>query len=173
MDNSFVKIGQEHPCSGCPAPCCITHLDSNKPIRSYMDLDWMRYTLNFPDYEFLFYPSGEITLLRWVNCGNFDSEKTSCKVHNSLAQPRTCFYYNPWNCWYKRNFVTPEAPDIVRVNMARFEVWSGEVELDENRIVSRVPTYERLRAIAQQLPITPVLTMNSNCKSSTAVNMQI
>lgn len=153
MNSSFVQIGQQHPCSGCPAPCCSIHLMGARTPANLMDLDWLTFSLNFPDHEVILDKSNQFTLIRWATCRHFETETHKCKVHNTEAQPRTCVYYNPWKCWYKDNFTTDDPPGLVRMNAARFQVFLSEVVLDENNAIVSHPNMMMAKSLTSHIPL--------------------
>lgn len=155
MTGNYIQIGQKNPCVGCPAPCCNLHLMGSKSVENYMDLDWLRYSLGFDDYELLLNMDGSLNLVRWARCGHYDPQGMRCKVYRTPEQPHTCAYYNPWNCWYKRNFTSPESHDVIRLNAERFETFLAEVMLDDNRRIVSRPTFERVRGLVSGIPLEP------------------
>jgi len=119
----------------------------------------VRYMLLFEDAELLLSKDGSwSTMMRRV-CTRLDCEQGRCTVHDSPEQPRTCFFFNPYNCWYKRNFhATDDPPDVVRMGVEGYDAILALVQLDEAGNVIGVPTWEQARAAvraAHGLPDTP------------------
>lgn len=148
-------MGQSNPCAGCPAPCCQMQLVPYRTPKTFMEVDHVRYLLLFPGTEMAVTTNGDWFYLRWVQCQEFDSEGCLCKVHHTPQQPRICFTYNAYDCWYKRNFVTDAPPNLYRLNLERFNVWVNEILFDEAGQIAQAPPFEDAQAIVKEIPIRP------------------
>jgi hypothetical protein len=118
---SFFQQDLTQPCEGCSAPCCtMLVLPHPAPVR-WMDFDFLRYALGFPGMEALLYEDGRWSLVVHRECRNFDARTRRCNVHGTPEQPRTCVYYSPHHCWYKRNFNEAESVDVLRLDQTRLD----------------------------------------------------
>jgi hypothetical protein len=157
---SFNQMMEENPCEGCPAPCCRMHLSEYGVPNSFQSLDYVRYSLMFPGTEFLVSSDGGWSMLRWQTCAALRTDTCTCSLQGTAAKPRVCTTFSPFGCWYKRNFTTEEPPDLYRLDLARFEVWSKEIVFDENGFIVGVPSFERARALLKDIPVQPALRMD-------------
>ncbi len=62
---------------------------------------------------------------------------------------------NPWDCWFKLNFVGELPRNIVRLDLARFDVWLEAVKLGDDGAIESLPSFEQTRELVSQLPIQP------------------
>lgn len=158
---TFHRMLQENPCDGCPAPCCRVHLSPCKVPETFMDLDFVRYSLLFPGTECLVGSDGRWSLLRWQTCQAFAESSCTCTLHGTPQKPRICVTFNPHACWYKRNFTTDSPPDLYRLNLARFEAWVEEIEIDAAGRIAAVPTFERSQELLGSIPLERFLALDS------------
>src|SRR5690348_12621632 len=106
------EYNYSNPCLKCNSPCCQVITIPHKVPVTLMDLDFIRYLVNFPRIEVAVSRSGDWLILIRDVCQHFDRESYLCKVHGTNEQPLTCQYYNPFQCWYKRNFTTANPHDL-------------------------------------------------------------
>jgi hypothetical protein len=130
-------------------------LVSYRTPKTFMDMDHVRYLLLFPHTEMVVTLNGDWYILKWENCHEFESSACTCKLHNTPAKPRTCTTFNAYNCWYKKNFVTEQPPEIYRLNLDRFDIWVNEILFDEQGRIVSAPNFEESQAILNTLPIEP------------------
>ena len=162
---SFAQIMEENPCDGCPAPCCRTQIHAVIPPQDLMSVDHIRFSLLHPERELTIDSQGKFSYVEWTDCSMLDKENFTCKVHGTARQPRTCVHFNPHNCWYKRNFVeTEDAPDLVRMNLERFEKWMEAMVFDENDKLIESPNYQELQEMVKDIALNRVLKMNPDWK---------
>ena len=156
---SFFDRRAANPCHDCSAPCCRMLVFPHGAPGTFMDFDYIRYMMMFEDAEMLLAKDGSWSTLMHRECTRLDREHGRCTVHDSPEQPRTCFFFNPYNCWYKRNFhATQDPPDAVRMGLQGYDAVLALVQLDDAGNVLAVPTWEQARAAvraAQGLPETP------------------
>ena|SRR5258707_8710371 len=151
---SFFKQDLTQPCEGCSAPCCtMLVLPHPAPVR-WMDFDFLRYSLGFPGMEALLYEDGRWSLVVHRECRNFDARARRCNVHGTPEQPRTCVYYSPHHCWYKRNFNGDQTqlapPDVLRLDLAKLDRLLQMIEFDPEGLMVSWPGWPAVRdAIAQ------------------------
>jgi hypothetical protein len=152
---SFDEQSRENPCSGCPAPCCRIQLLFYPTPSKFMDLDQARYRLLAPGAELILSDTNDWLLLHWLTCSLFAEGTCSCSVHGTPAKPKVCVLANPWDCWFKLNFVGEVPRSIVRLDLARFDAWLEAVKLGDDGAIESLPSFEQTREIVSQLPIQP------------------
>jgi len=150
---SFHSITEENPCSGCSAPCCRILLTPHPTPNSFSDLDYIRYVLAFPGTEMVVYPDGRWQLASHKQCSLLDNATSLCTVHGTPRKPKVCVHFDPYRCWYKRNFTTDDAPDIVRLNAGGFERVLEVCAFDDDGVLQASPTWEQLRELAHASPV--------------------
>ncbi len=155
----FDEFTQRNPCAGCPAPCCRSQLVSYKVPATFAEVDHIGYMLQFPHTEIISTLDGLWYVLKWETCSLFAPGTCTCSVHNTPAKPMVCVNYSAFDCWYKRNFVTEQPPNIYRLNRARFDVWVRSIRFDEDGRIVEAPNFEQAQSLVQGIPIEPVLHM--------------
>ncbi|AIK95631.1 hypothetical protein [Candidatus Odyssella acanthamoebae] len=159
LGKTFDDLTKSNPCEGCPAPCCRMQILPCLPPQTLMNLDHMRFSLLFPNTEITISITGEFSLVKWATCQLFDTDSCLCGVHNTPKKPLTCVHFNPHGCWYKRNFVTEDAPDICRLDLKRFERWVQEIEFENDRVIS-APTFQETQEMIRAIRIQPTFKVN-------------
>lgn len=161
-ESTFAQMGQENPCVGCPAPCCRMQLIPYKRPETFMDMDHVHYMLLFPNTEVVVTATGDWFVLEWQECREFEASTCACRVHHSTVQPRICFYYNAYDCWYKKNFVGELPPQIYRLNLSRFEIWVNEILFDDKGKIVSAPCFEKSQEILKATPIEPTFQFQAS-----------
>ena len=145
---TFAALSEEaNPCVGCSAPCCRVLLAPHPTPTTFSDLDYIRYALGFPATEMVVHRDGSWQMLSHRACTLLDGETSLCTVHGTSRKPKVCAFFNPYRCWYKRNFTTDDPPDIVRLDSARFELLLEAVSFDDEERIEAIPSWEALHAI--------------------------
>jgi hypothetical protein len=155
---TFTQLRDKNPCLGCPAPCCRMQLIPCETPETFVDMDYVYYMLLFPNTEMVVTAAGDWHVLKWQDCHEFEPGTYACKVHDSPSQPRICFSYNAYDCWYQRNFVAEQPPQIYRLNLARFDVWVNEILFDSNGRIASAPCFEKSQQILKAIPIEPIFS---------------
>lgn len=137
-----------NPCLDCSAPCCRLLLSPHATPQTFMDLDYLAYVVLLEGVELIISEDGSWQIGRWGRCAHL-TEGALCGVHATDAMPRTCVYFNPFNCWYKRNFevAAADAPDVVRLDRAAFDRLLRAVVVADDGGLAEVPTWAELRAL--------------------------
>jgi len=161
-DMNFQEFNRRNPCTGCPAPCCRMQVSPYTAPADFMQVDHIKYLLNFPNTEILITRSGDWHLVRWGNCCEFEVRDLTCKLHNTPDKPRICVNYNPYNCWYKRIFVINEPPEAYRLNSARFKEWVNGIRFNEQGKVTTTPDFELALEIVKTIPLETTFKMLNN-----------
>jgi len=134
------------PCQDCSAPCCrYIVIPHPTPVR-WMDLDFIRYVLGFPGTEAMISEDGRWSLLITSTCRKLDTATSRCLVHGTPEQPRTCVYFNPHHCWYKRNFFHEPPVDFMRLDLERFEQMLTLLQFDQNGEMVHWPGWKVVKA---------------------------
>lgn len=144
--HGFAELAGASPCDGCPAPCCRMVLSPHPTPTTFSELDYVRYLLGFPDTEVVVHRDGTWQQLSHRAC-MFLSDDARCDVHDTPRKPKVCVFFDPYKCWYKRNFTTDDPPDIVRLDSSRFEALLAACALDDAGRLTEVPSWEELRAL--------------------------
>jgi hypothetical protein len=168
--NSLVQIGKGNPCEGCSAICCSVQIFPIKTPRNFMDVDYMRFMLQFPNTEYILAPNGDFSVVKWERCSFLD-EKNKCKLHGTPEKPKTCTQYNPWNCWYHSVFTANNSPDLIRLNLERYNLWSQYVQFDSNYLVTSMPTFAEAFNLVGSVPIQPVFPNRGQTVAAAGIPM--
>ena len=164
---NFLELTATNPCEGCPAPCCQMQVMPWVPPKSLMSVDHIRFSLLFPNTEFIVAESGEFSLVKWRKCSLLDDTKAMCTVHSTPEQPLTCVHFNPHQCWYKRNFVDTDTPsDVYRLNMDRYKVWIKSVAFNADGEVESFPAFQEAQEMFKDIPISPTFKSSKALKKS-------
>jgi Fe-S-cluster containining protein len=156
MTQSFLEAAGGNPCAGCSAPCCRMVVIPHPAPTTFMDLDYVRYMLGFGRLKMLLTREGDWRVQVEDVCGFLDQQTNLCTVHATDRQPKTCSYFNPHRCWYKRNFTTAEGPDLIVIDQAVFERILELVRCDDDGQIIEQPSWETIQALARELQTPPV-----------------
>jgi hypothetical protein len=155
----FSEMAEANQCEGCSAPCCRIVLTPHPTPQTFSDLDYIRYLLGFPGTELIVNRDGTWQQLSHRTCGLLDVAESRCTVHDTPRKPKVCVFFDPYRCWYKRNFTVARPPDIVRLDLSRFETMLTACALDGNGQLVRAPSWEELRDLvpppAEPAPAEP------------------
>jgi len=147
---NFPEVVEENPCIGCSAPCCRILLIPHPTPATLMDLDYIRYMLGFQGVRMILTREGQWRILVEQQCGLLDSATCRCTVHGTSRKPKTCVFFNPYHCWYKRNFHdTNDPPDLIRISAQGLEIVLQHVRFDENCKISETPPWELVRELVR------------------------
>lgn len=116
--------------------------------QTFLDVDYMRYMLNFPNIEILIDSDGEWSVAVLQTCRHLDTASKKCKVYGTPRRPRICNSYSADQCWYHRNFVSSRPPELVRLDSERFEAMLRFLGFDDLGRIVQAPSWEQLREIA-------------------------
>ena len=141
--STFKEYNKNNPCNGCSSPCCKYLLIAHKAPATWMDLDYIKYLLNFEKIQVTVSKKGEWGILIDLSCINFDLESENCKVHGTSEQPKTCVYYNPYQCLYKKNLLDNGPLTIYKLNSDSFDHWVKFIKFDDNGSIIDAPSFEK------------------------------
>jgi Fe-S-cluster containining protein len=145
MDKNFFEFSQDNPCQECSAPCCKMLLIDYPAPATFMEMDYIRYMLGFPSIKIVLKKDGIWQVKVEQTCSFLDLETNLCTVHNTPKQPKTCAYYNPYHCWYKRNYTQESSPDLVEIDLAKFELLLENIQFDGEGNIAKIPSWEFVR----------------------------
>jgi len=150
-ETNFISKTKINPCEACIAPCCKMVLIDYPPPSTFMDMDYIRFMLGFPSIRVILRKDGIWQVKIIEDCSYLEPDTNKCKVHYTERQPKTCSYYNPYNCWYKRNFLNNEAPEVLEFNSQQFEKLLSIIQFDEEDKISRIPKWEEIKGAIDTL----------------------
>ena len=141
--STFKEYNEKYPCEECSAPCCRYLLIPHKAPNTWMELDFIRYMLNFPKINVTVSKAGDWGILFQQDCTYYDPKKQKCKVHNTPEQPKTCAYFNPYQCNYRLNLENKEPFSIYTLNREKFDHWVQFIKFNEDGTIVEAPNYEK------------------------------
>lgn len=145
---NFLDIAEGNACTGCSAPCCRLLLVPHPTPATFMDLDYVRYVVGFHSAQMILNRDGRWQLLVEQRCRLLDPETNLCTVHNTPRKPKTCVFFNPYRCWYKRNFDKKEnPPELIRIDIDGLEAILPHVRFDEDGNILEIPKWELVREL--------------------------
>jgi hypothetical protein len=145
--HAFQDYAEMNPCDGCSAPCCRMLLIPHPAPSTFMDLDYIVYMLGFPGIEMVLNRNGEWQVLVNQVCRFLDESTNRCTIHGTPEKPKTCVFFNPYRCWYKQNFSTPAAPDVIRLDLRAMKEVLCHVRFGPEGNVLEIPTWEAIREL--------------------------
>jgi hypothetical protein len=149
----FFSLAEENPCTNCSAPCCRMALVPHPAPSTFMDLDYIRYMVGFPSIQMVLNSDGQWQVMIEDTCRFLDPHTNLCTVHNTPRKPKTCVFFNPHQCWYKRNFHNnPNPVELIRIDLEAFEAILEYIRFDENGAIIEIPTWEFMRELVNNLP---------------------
>ena len=149
--STFKELNENYPCQECSAPCCKFLLIPHKSPATYMEMDFIRYVLNFPNINITVSKSGSWGILIEQECIHFDSESDNCRVHKTIIQPKTCSYFNPYQCNYKYNLEKGTPNSIYILTREKFENWVQLVKFNESGEIVEAPSFEASVKLLEKL----------------------
>ena len=151
QSSTFREFNEQYPCKDCSAPCCRYLLIPHKAPLTWMEMDYIRYVLNFPGVNVTVSKNGDWGILFNKTCIHFEEGKQKCKIHNTPAQPKTCSYFNPYQCNYRLNLEESERQNIYILDRKKFDHWIQYVKFDENGKIVDGPSFEKSVEILKKL----------------------
>jgi Fe-S-cluster containining protein len=148
MDETKLSYRQalESPCQGCQASCCTFLPLHDFNVTKLSDLDYALYVSNFDRIELSLVNGGKWRVHYRMECRFFEKETRLCGLHESGEKPNVCKRYNPYSCFYKQMFQSPETDNFIRFNRERLEVFASLLTFDENRNITAFPSVDELRS---------------------------
>jgi len=149
-ESSFEQLKLANPCQNCEAPCCKMLLIPYQTPNTFMDLDYIRYMLGFPGVNMILHKNGTWQVQIEENCNHLNLENNLCKLHDSPQKPKTCSFFNPHNCFYKRNFTGDHIRNIIKINAHSFGIIVNQIKFDELGNIISIPQQELIERIVQE-----------------------
>ena len=148
MEQNKLSYSQalQSPCQGCQASCCTYLPLHDFQITKLSELDYALYVSNFDRIELSLINGSKWRVHYRMECRFFETESRKCSLHESGDKPNVCKRYNPYNCFYKQMFQSPETDHFIRFNRARLEVFASMLGFDEHRNIASLPSVDELRA---------------------------
>jgi len=155
--------GRSNPCLTCEgSPCC-----SYLPVHSlepstYLELDGLYKMALFDRVELGLSSTGTWSVYYAYPCRFLGRDDYMCAIHDTELQPKTCVYYKPYGCWYRRVLTGPAQEDYLRVDLPRFRRIVELYRFDDNRRIVQTPPWELVQRIcAEELEReTPLLAQS-------------
>lgn len=149
--------GRASPCATCATSPCCTHLPIHTfTVSTLAELDHAAYLLNFERIRLGIRPDGEWSTYYVHPCRFLDRTTFGCTVHDTDRQPQICRSYNPYQCWYKRALTADVGGDFLLVDRSRLELLLGLVQVDDQRDIVGMPTWDELAAAFEGVSDPPV-----------------
>ena len=143
----FFEKAAENPCADCSAPCCRMLLIPHPTPATYMDLDYIRYMTGFHGVKIILTHEGRWQVMVEQTCRLLDQATNRCTVHDTPRKPKTCLYFNPHRCWYRRNFASDHQPDVITMDLESLESILEHVRFDGAGNITALPSYESIREL--------------------------
>jgi hypothetical protein len=148
--HGYFEAADGNPCAGCSAPCCRMLLIPHPTPMTFMDLDYIRYMLGFRRVGMVLSSDGTWQVAVDDVCSLLDQETNLCTVHGTPRKPKTCVFFNPYRCWYKRNFAGDDSPDLIRIDSEGFEILLAQVRFGDDGQIVELPSWEALRTLIEE-----------------------
>ncbi|MFT5681457.1 MAG: Fe-S-cluster containining protein [Myxococcota bacterium] len=149
-DPATLRMGfaeaRDTPCTGCSASCCTFLPLHDFQITRYEELDYAFYLLNFDRIELALLSGNSWRVHYRAPCSNLDLATRRCTVHGTDKQPHVCKRYNPYNCFYKRMFESPETIEYVRMDRERMKQYASMLVFNGHRDIISYPDVSFLKA---------------------------
>ena len=146
----FEQFKLANPCQSCEAPCCKMLLIPYQTPNTFMDLDYVKYMLGFPGINMILYQNGTWQVQVEQNCRHLNTEDNTCKIHNTPHKPKTCVFFNPYNCFYKRNFSEEHPRNIIIINARSFDILINQIEFDKLGNIISIPSQEEIKRMTRE-----------------------
>lgn len=143
---------RDNPCLACStSPCCWYLPLHNLEPATYLDLDGLYKMLLFEHIEMGLTPDGTWSVYYRFPCRFLDRQNHLCQIHGTELQSKTCVYYKPYGCWYKRVLTGPATDSFLRIDLPRFREIAGLYRFDENRRIVGTPSWDRVQEICRDV----------------------
>lgn len=120
---------RNNPCSGCEAPCCRALFFSHPVPVTFMQLDYVRFTLNFPGVQYIINPT-TWWLVVSATCDFFNLEAKKCNLFGKPERPLVCVHLNQWDCGQYKQLISKQT-ETLRLTHENFETFAENYQFDE------------------------------------------
>lgn len=147
------------PCTGCSAPCCTLLQIRQFSLESLMDLDALRYYLNFERIAVSVDQSMCATVFYNTPCSHLDQATAHCDLHASGNKPDICSHYNPYQCFYAKSLDDRQQGKVsgnseIWLTAAQFERFVTYFGFDTQRMIVQWPSADHLAELASWQTVT-------------------
>jgi hypothetical protein len=132
-----------HPCDGCQAWCCKYLVFDRDTPRNYEELEFLRFSLGFPNVEIAVTERNWSLLIR-TTCRHLVDNR--CSVYGTDQRPLKCGYYSALKCSYRTDLGVPRPEYMVRMRREHFEAVVESVAFDDLGQVVAIPSVDLIRA---------------------------
>lgn len=147
---SFDQVNLSNPCQTCKeAMCCKMLLLPYPTPANFMDMDSIKYMLGFPGTNMILHENGNWQIQIEQNC-RFLTAENLCSIHDTPEIPKTCTFFNPYNCFYRQNFTADHSGNLIKINYYAFKKILERISFDELGNITAIPTQEEIRQIVLQ-----------------------
>lgn len=153
-ERNFEQLKLANPCHNCEAPCCKMLLIPYPTPNTFMDLDYVKYMLGFPGINMILYKNGTWQVQVEQNCRHLNLENNLCDLHGTPHKPKTCSFFNPYNCFYKHNFIGDNPRSIIKIDANSFEILINQIQFDELGKIISIPAQEVIERIVRESVMT-------------------
>ena len=131
------------PCSDCNGLCCSSLLFPGKQPETVQDLDFIRYSLGYPEVEYLVGRNDWVMKVN-VRCKYLDTNNR-CSIYEKSERPLHCRYHNPHKCMVKPTFRQYHAD----VRLEHFNRINEHIVVDNNGRIQNLPSLSSLKKILE------------------------
>lgn len=124
---------KNNPCLGCEAPCCRSLFFPHPIPSSFMQLDYVRFTLNFPGVEYIVNPNSWWLVVS-TTCDFFNQEELKCELFGKPERPLPCVHLNQWDCGQYKQIISDQTT-MLRLTHENFDSFTENFKFDEFGIV--------------------------------------
>ena len=166
MAKSFFEAVKDEPCQGCSAPCCRMVLITYPAPTTFMEMDYIRFMLGFPLIKMILRNDGVWQVKVEQSCRFLDSDTSLCTVHGTPQQPKTCSYFNPYHCWYKRNYTKGDLSEVIEMDLSKYEVLLSHLHFDDEGKLTEIPSWEFINKLLQDVKVLVQLNGSPSTRPS-------
>jgi Fe-S-cluster containining protein len=155
IQRNYYELSESNPCHNCSAPCCRYMILSYNAPENLMSIDRMIYLLGFQNMDYILYRDGTWKILVESSCVLLEEDTFLCTVHDTPRKPKTCLFFNPYDCWYKRNLHNTDYPvNIIRFDLEGFGKILPHIEFDDAGNITSHPSWIELKSIVEGKPVS-------------------
>ncbi len=126
---------KSNPCNGCEAPCCRSVFFSHPVPSSFMQLDYVRFTLNFPGVEYIIHPTAWWLVVS-ADCEFFNLEDRQCELFGKPERPLSCVHLNQWDCGQYKQLISKQS-EMYRLTKDNYDDLVNNYKFDEFGFVTQ------------------------------------
>ena len=135
-----------HACTGCIAPCCSAVTLHEMRLKTFREVDYLRYVLGFERIELGWDNENVVEINYRAMCSSLDQKTAQCIIHDTPEQPIQCRDYDPVDCEYREQYLGVEMPSTVRISRARFPDVQALFKYDSSGNIVHHPDQQEVRA---------------------------